>query len=203
MPRSAVVPQQDRSVDTRRRILDATVECLASLGYGATTTLAVGAHAGVSRGALLYHFPTRALLVSAAVQYLFDELRRDYEASFTRLPAGRGRIERAIDLLWTTFQDPRLAAVLELYVAGRTDTELRAQLTPVSEQHEAHVRTLARRFFPAAAAHARFEAVLDLVLDTLQGLAVRQLSRPHDPALRRTLPLLKQITQAALAATEE
>jgi len=203
MPRSAVVPQQDRSVDTRRRILDATVECLAALGYAATTTLAVGERAGVSRGALLYHFPTRAVLVSEAVQHLFAELRADYEASFAHLPAGRSRLERAIDLLWTTFQDQRLAAVLDLYVAGRTDPELRAQLAPVAEQHEIHVRTLARRFFPAAATDARFESVLDLVLDTLQGLAVRQLSRPHDPALRRTLPLLKQITHAALAAHED
>jgi len=203
MPRTAVVPQQDRSVDTRRRILDATVTCLATLGYGATTTLAVGEHAGISRGALLYHFPTRAMLVSDAVQHLFAELRRDYEASFAHLPAGRSRLDRAIDLLWTTFQDPRLAAVLELYVAGRTDAEVRAQLTPVAEQHEAQIRTLARRFFPAAATNARFEAVLDLVLDTLQGLAVRQLSRPNDPALRRTLPLLKHIAQAAFAADEE
>ena len=46
----------------RGRLLDAALECLVELGYGGTTTSVVAARAGVSRGAQLHHFPTRAAL---------------------------------------------------------------------------------------------------------------------------------------------
>ena len=51
--RQVLEPQQDRSAETRRRVLDAAIELLAAAGYAATTTTAVGERAGVSRGALL------------------------------------------------------------------------------------------------------------------------------------------------------
>ncbi|MHB1802402.1 MAG: TetR/AcrR family transcriptional regulator, partial [Actinomycetes bacterium] len=52
---------------TRRRILDATLLTLVERGHAGTTTLAVQRRAGVSRGALLHYFPTRADLLVAAV----------------------------------------------------------------------------------------------------------------------------------------
>jgi AcrR family transcriptional regulator len=192
--------QEERSTETRRRVLDAALVCLADLGYAGTTTTVVAERAGVSRGAQLHHFPTRASLVSGAVQHLFASLRDEYERTFAALPAGRKRVEAAIDLLWAVFQDPRLAAVLELYVAARTDPNLRAKLAPVAARHEEDVVRLARRLFPElAAASGRFEAALELALDALQGLAVRRLARPDEAATRRTLSLLKTMATSVLA----
>jgi AcrR family transcriptional regulator len=51
-------PQQDRSRVTRKRLLEATVRCLAELGWSGTTVLVVAERAGVSRGAAQHHFPT-------------------------------------------------------------------------------------------------------------------------------------------------
>ncbi|HYD48648.1 MAG TPA: hypothetical protein VEB21_09885, partial [Terriglobales bacterium] len=141
--------------------------------------------------------PTRASLVSGAVERLFASMREQYQAAFARLAPGTDRLGAAIDLLWQTFQDPRLAAVLELYVAGRTDAELRAQLRPIADEHQALVLGLARAFFPEAASKARFAGTINLVLDALQGMAVRRLSRPDDPSVKRTLALLKEIATAA------
>ncbi len=192
-----VTPKQDRSVAMRARILQATLDCLARLGYAGTTTTAVERHAHISRGALLYHFPTRAVLVSAAVERLFAELREQYETAFAALTPRANRLGAAIDLLWRAFQDPRLAAVLELYVAARTDTELHTQLKPVADEHQRNVRRLALNYFPEAAAKPGFTALIDLALDAMQGMAVRALSKPHDPALKRSLALLKQLAAAA------
>ncbi|MGC9539725.1 helix-turn-helix domain-containing protein, partial [Streptomyces sp. UG1] len=43
---------------TRAQIVDAAVQSLIEVGVAATTTLEVQRRAGVSRGALLHHFPT-------------------------------------------------------------------------------------------------------------------------------------------------
>lgn len=179
MPRAALASppqrrtQEERSAATRARLLDAAVACLVELGYGGTTTTVVAERAGVSRGAQLHHFATRAQLISAAVQHVFQGLTDDYRAGFAAIPPGADRVDAAVDLLWSLYLQPRHLAALDLYLAARTDAELRAALAPVAAQHRENVLALAREYFPEAARHgARFEALLDLILDTMLGLAL-------------------------------
>ncbi|MFC8454028.1 TetR family transcriptional regulator, partial [Kitasatospora sp. NPDC057223] len=47
---AARAPQQDRSRATRRRLLEAAVECLAEVGWNGSTVSVVAERAGVSRG---------------------------------------------------------------------------------------------------------------------------------------------------------
>ena len=106
----------------------------------------------------------------------------------------------ALALLWEVFQDPRLLAVLELYVVARTDPALHAELLPVAEAHNGHVRELARRFFPESEADPEeFELTLTLVLHALHGMAVQRLLRPDDPTLARVLARLGTLAASALA----
>lgn len=191
--------QEERSTETRGRILEAALECLAELGYGGTTTTAVAERAGVSRGAQLHHFPTRAALIAAAVEHLYAGLRADYERAFTRLAPGTDRLGAAIDLFWKVWHDPRLAAVLELHVAARTDAELGAALRPVADQHQEHIVRLARHIFPQEAlAQRRFTAILDVVQEALRGLAVGYLVEKDEAHARRTLAMLKDLVAPAL-----
>jgi AcrR family transcriptional regulator len=163
--------QEERSAATQARLLDAAVACLVELGYGATTTTVVAERAGVSRGAQLHHFATRAELVGAAVQHVFTGLTEDYRAGFARVAASTDRVHGAIDLLWSIYLQPRHLAALDLYLAARTDAELRAVLTPISARHRDNVLALARAYFPeAAASQPRFAAVIDLILDTMLGM---------------------------------
>ncbi|HYB13371.1 MAG TPA: helix-turn-helix domain-containing protein [Myxococcota bacterium] len=180
-------------------MLDAALGCLADRGYAGTTTTAVAERARVSRGAQLHHFRTRAALVAAAVEHLFAGLTTDYEKAFANLSLGADRVSAAIDLLWAIFQDPRLAAVLELFVAGRTDRELREQLARVEARHRARVNELARAYFPVAPPREEeFRGLLGLVLDALQGMAVAQLVEPDEAGARRALLRLKRIAKAEL-----
>lgn len=48
----------DRSSDTKQRILDAAAEIARELGPGHLSLEAVATRAGVSKGGLLYHFPS-------------------------------------------------------------------------------------------------------------------------------------------------
>lgn len=195
--------QDERTAQMRVRVLDAALGCLVERGYAGTTTTAVAERAGVSRGAQLHHFRTRAALVAAAVEHLYAGLTADYEKAFANLAPGTDRVSAAVDLLWETFQDPRLAAVLELFVAGRTDDELREQLAKVASGHRARVTELARAYFPVVPPREEeFAGLLALVLDALQGMAVAQLVEPHEEGARFALFRLKRIAKAELAGGE-
>lgn len=192
MPAASAVParrrtQEERSAATQARLLDAAVACLVELGYGGTTTTVVAERAGVSRGAQLHHFATRADLVGAAVQHVFAGLTEDYRAGFARVAASKDRVRGAIDLLWSIYLQPRHLAALDLYLAARTDTELRAVLAPISTRHRDNVLALAHAYFPeAAATQPRFAAVIDLILETMLGMVLtRSLhgAHPHEGAV--------------------
>src|SRR5687767_4439256 len=79
--------QEERSAATRERLLDATVECLVDLGYAKTTTTEVVRRAGVSRGAQVHHFPTKADLVQNAVVHLASKRREELRNEFSRTEA--------------------------------------------------------------------------------------------------------------------
>lgn len=102
--------REERTATSRARILDAAVACLVEDGYAGATTLRIQARAGVSRGRLLHHFPSRAQLLVAAAEHLattrLAEVRVRAAALMADQPVGRERVDRAIDLMWTTFQEP-------------------------------------------------------------------------------------------------
>src|SRR5437899_5969622 len=95
--------QEERSAATRAKLLDATIACLVDLEYSATTTTVIAERAGVSRGAQLHHFPTKADLVAAAVAHLSHRIGEELQDEAARLPVGKDRPAAAVDLLWSTF----------------------------------------------------------------------------------------------------
>jgi AcrR family transcriptional regulator len=75
----------------RDRLLDSAEAVLAEHGTQGLTLAAVAAHAGVSKGGLLYHFATKDALITALIERLiagFDELvasfRRERPGGYTR-----------------------------------------------------------------------------------------------------------------------
>src|SRR5438046_1922785 len=126
--------QEERSAATRGKLMDATIECLVDLGYSATTTTVIAERAGVSRGAQLHHFPTKAELVAAAITDVAQRIGLELQTDAARLPSGADRPAVAVDLLWSRFTTPLFTAWLELTVAARTDKELRKRLRSVEER---------------------------------------------------------------------
>ena len=73
------------------------MECLVEFGWSGTSTTLVSQRAGVSRGAQLHHFPTKADLVLAAVEHLSDARREDLRAAAADLPTGRRRTRAVLE----------------------------------------------------------------------------------------------------------
>src|SRR5687768_6765205 len=167
--------QQQRREATRTRLMDATIESLIDCGYYGATTLEIERRAGVSRGARIHHFPTKASLLAAAVDHLYDQVSGTYEAAFGATEPGVSdaqRVRTGIRRLWSVFGGREYSAVIELTVAARTDEELRACLQAVGLRH----RELALK---AAARHFGFtpELAFPLIESThaaLMGLLLRR-----------------------------
>ena len=195
--------QASRSAATRGQLLDATIECLSELGYARTTTTEIAERAGVSRGAQLHHFPTKAELVITAVDHLFTRRHEEFVAAIAALPAGADRAEAAIDLLWKMVSGATFFAWLELAVAARTDPELRESVGTLSRRFMEIVRTTFPQLFPPPENPTVFYDVAPMfVFALMDGLAVNQMHASDPESLTKVLNALKGLARLAVPAPD-
>ena len=171
MPHSAAdaparVPQEQRTRAMRARLLEATVDCLVERGFAGTTTTLVSERAGVSRGAQLHHFPTKNDLVVAAVEHLTAVRGAELADAFAALPA-RHRTRAVLRVLEDHFTSPVFTAALELWVAARTDPELREALLPLQARIFATVHRGVTSL--VGADHPRAGLLVQFTIDLLTG----------------------------------
>ena len=165
--------QEHRRKQTRRAILEAAVACLVEMGYARTTTLEVQKRAGVSRGALLHHFPSKAELLTATVRYLATLRGREIEAKAAHLPEGGARVDALLGLLWQSFSGPLFYVAMELRNAARTDPELRSVLAEVELQvRQCILEQSARLFGQTMASSPGYEWAMDITLQMMTGAAM-------------------------------
>jgi AcrR family transcriptional regulator len=165
--------QAQRRTDTQAALLDATIECLVTYGYAKTTTGRIAELAGVSRGAQLPYFRSRADIVTAAVGHLAE---KRMTAVMQRFEGRQASLEDALDALWEGHQGPVFAATLELWVASRTDPELCAHLRRIERDVAAASARAAERALGPIARRARFAEDLLFALSAVRGLALLQIS---------------------------
>lgn len=183
--------QQIKSENTRIAILDAALRCLYEVGYNNTTTGKVARYAGVSRGAMLHHFPSRRALLTATVAHLSHNRLAQFEEQERKINEGaaHSRVEEGIDAYWEQLHSPLFTVFHELHVASRTDSELREILVPALREFDESWRKTAESVFPDLAVSEQFNTANLLTLFLLEGMAVRGVKGGEIP--RIILPWLK------------
>lgn len=191
---------QSRSIDVRRRILEAAVDVLVEHGYAGATTLRIQDRAGVTRGRLLHHYPSRDDLLIAASHQLAS--RRIAElASDTTWPADPGeRIDAAVETLATCFtQGGYFWAATELWLAARNHEELRTQLLPLERELAREVRRAADGYFgEELAAHPEFRDLREVIFTSLRGMALSRSFDPREEPIQRHIARLQRLARSVL-----
>ncbi len=194
--------REERTATSRARILDAAVACLVESGYAGATTLRIQARAGVSRGRLLHHFPSRDQLLVAASRHLATERLRATGMRVAELDdelTPGERLDRAIELMWETFSEPHFWAAVELWTAARTNAELRVALLPEEREVGVAVRTGMDRFYgPELITHADYPHVRDLLFTSMRGVGLTYALDHRDPRTDPHLPLWKDVARTLL-----
>jgi AcrR family transcriptional regulator len=177
-------PQQDRSRATRRRLLEAAIDCLATVGWAGTTVAVVAERAGVSRGAAQHHFRTREELVTAAVEY----------GTEVRLAEVRDRLQESADprlstldvltMLAEMYTSPLFRAALQLWVAAGSDDALRDQVVPLESRVGRETHRVTIEVLRADESRPGVRESVQATLDLVRGLGLADLLT--DDEARRT-----------------
>ncbi len=196
--------QAQRSASTRSRLLDATIACLHDLGYARTSTPEIARRAGLSRGAQLHHFPTKAELVTSAVEHLFRRRREEFLRAFHERTPGQDAVEVAIDILWSMVSGPTFYVWLELAVAARTEPELREPVADLTERLTGIVQETFLELFPAPAEPNPFWAVAPrFAFALLDGLALERIHARDPNAHAAVLQALKNLAALVMPRSSD
>ena len=183
-----------RSAATREKILKATVDCLHSLGYHQTSTVVVTKIAGVSRGAMLHHFPSKADLMIAAMEYIRQEMRVTHHTRLTPIKDPRERFAALIDILWAQYSQPIGVARIEIMLASRSDPESGAYFSNLDAEldrnHKASIWPLAERL--GFKDRKRVDAIVQLYAAAIRGLAIDALHPMMRPDVQSAIALLRE-----------
>lgn len=119
--------QEERSEAMRKKLLNATIDCLQHDGYAATTVSRIIERAKVSRGAPVHHFPSKAALIAAAAKLLTQRIYIQLGKAVLGLHASDDRLHDLIYTSWKqVFNRPEHVALNELLRASQHDPELAA-----------------------------------------------------------------------------
>ena len=186
--------QQTKSEQTRENILASAIDCFYELGYASTTTDNISKKAGVSRGAMLHHFPTRFDLINAAVQFLSHRWLSRFIEVETRVNKGaeHTRVGEGIDGYWDLLNTPDWVVFHELKVAARTDRELEAALVPALKEFNKGLTEMARQLFPDLVLSEAYERGNLLTTYLLEGMAAAKLVRDAYVPEKRVIGWLKR-----------
>lgn len=190
---------QTRTIDVQRRILDAAVEVMLEFGYSGASTVRIQERAGVSRGRLLHHFPSRDALLIAASQHLararVGELPSDHP-----WPVDPGeRIDAVVDTMAGTFTQGYFWAATELWIAARTHEDLREALLPGERDIARAIRVAMDDFFgPELAARPGYADLREVLFTSLRGMSLTTSFDPREEPTARHVERLKRLARSVL-----
>jgi AcrR family transcriptional regulator len=179
-----------KSRRTRARILEAATRLFADIGYHAATNAMIAEAAGLTRGAMLYHFVSRETLVAAAVAHIHRERLALLDRAAASPPPGVDATAHAIAAYWKLLGEPVFVAFAELEAVARTDRMVRDLLEPAQAAFDSV--EVGEPFLAIAQAGEgpRFQASRDLARFLLEGLSRASLAHDREARVRSLIAVV-------------
>jgi len=187
--------QAERSAGTRAALLDAAIRALHEHGYGATTTMLVAEEAGVSRGAMLHQFRTKADLMTFVVEEVYEEELQRYAERFRSMTDPREMTLAYPGIVWDVLSRASGVAVLEILQGSRSDHVLAEKLAPIQARIEEDALKVVRRTTGIGNSSL---AMMRLIVWAVRGLSIASVLAPEPERIADSVRLLRKLLEAGL-----
>ena len=162
--------QQERRATTRTTLLEATIGCLGEYGYAGTSISSITEKAGVSRGALLHHFPSKNELIAHAILYFYRQRLARFKAQLLGADTSELSLEDRLRVLKEDFQTWYDTA-LEIEVAMRTNAEIASIEQSLSAIDHEEMSSEYELLFPEFADKPNARELVGIACYLMRGLA--------------------------------
>jgi AcrR family transcriptional regulator len=194
-------PKQDRSRETRRRLLETTIRSLARHGWEVSTVAFIAAEAGISRGAVQHHFRTREALILAALEAMFEERAALLDALPDPGGSSPDRVHAVVTGLVDAIGGELFRAALQVWTVAAADPELRAAVVPLERHFARGVHRRAVRLLRVDDTDPAVRGLIQATLDLARGLALADVLTDDSRRRARVVRAWSDQLAAALAAS--
>jgi AcrR family transcriptional regulator len=166
--------QEERSTETRRKLVEAAIGVSQESGFANLTISRVAQYAGLSNGAMQHHFATRDDLVLAMLDTLYPILDLPFEEIASRRLSVKERVSTFVDLLWQIYSRPEYLVIWDIAFGTRSDPHLRAKLQAYQRDVAARaLKQLSASFTDLNLTSEASEQVFQLIISCLRGIALQ------------------------------
>ena len=170
--------QEKKSKSTRNLILDSAIECLYEEGYSSTSTALIAAKAGLSRGAMMHHYPTRIDLIKALIEHLNKKRKKVFSQLIAVIPETKRYEQKAsLEAYWKLLISKENIAFQELRNAARTDNQYSKMLLKATRENREERKKFLLTLFPEWKNKPdKFDLAMDLTQFLMEGMAMHQIN---------------------------
>jgi AcrR family transcriptional regulator len=193
--------QDERSTNTRTKLINATLDCLHEVGAARTSTNMVAARAGVSRGALTHHYTTKEDLFADAIDRHLQNATQDIRSLAEAVRTNRLNLDGFLDRLCEMFLGRLLLITLEHVTEARHNEHLRIRLISVVKDFHAELDNIWREFFSSTDLSVTdVDISLNMTLCLFRGMGMQTVLREDPEYYRKILEAWKVQVRLLLAA---
>lgn len=193
--------QDERSGETRGKLIDATIDSICERGFQNATTAKIARRAGVSRGALQHHFRDKADLLLAVLEFICRQFASGVSDIADRNKSLEARCDDLVRVVWAIYGSRAYAAAIEIVLGARGDPETYARIHHYrSLSVEAAERHWAEALSDIDVSPERLSDILHFTVAAMRGFSLHAPLRSDARFYRHQLKLLRDFLLTALRA---
>jgi len=187
--------QEERTEETRTRLLEAALKVMQRRGYSGFRTAEVAAVAGVSRGAQLYHFPTKDDLVVATIEYAFSLAAAEGQRRAKRASSEIANpLDAIIEDSQAFFFGDYFFVALDVVMAAAKNKKVREKVFAISQASRVPVEQVwLEVLLKLGLPEDKAEDLLWVTVSIVRGLAIRSLWQNDRKRFDRVLDFWRDI----------
>ena len=195
-------PGYKKSEESRRQVLDAAIAMLAERGLAATSIQDIADAAGLSKGAVHYHFESKDELLQCVLERCCESVEARVRAVFDEPGTPMDRIRRAIFEMWIVRRDgiPEIRVLSELHTLSRQNEPIRESLALALRKAREQIIEVGLKRLVEMGLRPRVSLTVAprLILATLDGLSLQHSVDPIPPEEEGELLRALEATSLAL-----
>ncbi len=193
-----------KSEDSRRQVLDAAIKTLAARGLAATSIQDIADAAGLSKGAVHYHFESKDELLERVLDRCCESIEARVVAVFEEPGTPMERVRRAILEMWAVRRDgiAEMQVLGELHTLSRQNEAIRSSLAVALRKAREQIVEIGLNRILEMGLRPRvpLTVVPRLILATLDGLSLQHSVEAIEP--QEQADLLHALESTCLALFE-
>lgn len=175
-----------KSEDSQARVLDAAIAVLAGRGITQTSIQDIAEEAGLSKGAVHYHFESKEELLVEVMGRCCANVEARVRGAFEEPGSPIERVRRALVEMWTLRRDgaKEFRVLSELHVLGRQNATIREALGAAYRRARDQIVEIGFKRLVEMGVRPKVPLAVAprLVIAMLDGLAMQQMVDPVSPA---------------------